>query len=62
MDLVRFGRGNRFSLHSRWPEYSHVDLRRITSFAMPVFFLLGRGDWHVPSVVAAEHFETIRRR
>jgi proline iminopeptidase len=59
MDLVRFGRGNRFSLHSLWPEYSHVDLRRITSFAMPVFFLLGRGDWHVPSVVAAEHFETI---
>ena len=58
-DLVKFGRGNRFSLRSLWPEYSQVDLRGITSFAMPVFFLLGRDDRHVPSVVAAEHFERI---
>ena len=26
---------------------------------MPVFFVLGRADRHVPSVVAAEYFETI---
>jgi len=59
-DLVRFGRGNRFSLERLWPEYSQVDLRGITSFAMPVFFLVGRDDRHVPSVVAAEHFGTIQ--
>lgn len=35
-DLLKFGRGNRFSLHSLWREYSQVDLRGITSFAMPV--------------------------
>jgi len=59
-DLVRFGRGNRFSLERLWPEYSQVDLRGITSFAMPGFFLVGRDDRHVPSVVAAEHFGTIQ--
>lgn len=58
-DLVRFGRGNRFSLHALWPEYSQVDLHGCTRFAMPVFVMLGRHDWHVPSVVAAKWFETI---
>ncbi len=58
-DLVVFGRGNRFSLHSLWAEYSQVDLRGFVLFAMPVFFVLGRDDRHVPSWVAADYFETI---
>jgi proline iminopeptidase len=58
-DLVRFGRGNRFSLEALRPEYAHIDLTRMRRFEMPVIFLLGRHDWHVPSVLAAEWFATI---
>ena len=59
IDLIKFGRGNRFSLESLWAEFSTVDLTGYRKFAMPVFFLLGRHDWHVPAVVSAQYFETI---
>lgn len=58
-DLARFGRGNRFSLEALRPEYSRVDLTGTRSFAVPVIFMLGRYDWHVPSVLAADYFDTI---
>lgn len=60
VDLVAFGRGNRFSLESLWPEFSQLDLTDRTSFAAPIFFLLGRHDWQVPAVVAAAYFDTIQ--
>lgn len=61
LDLVRFGRGNRFSLDHLWPEFSRVDLsRRYTEFEVPMFFFLGRHDRHVPSVLAARWFDRIR--
>ena len=54
VDLVRFGQGNRFSLEHLWPELSRVDLTRdYRRFDVPIFFFLGRHDWHVPSVLAA---------
>jgi pimeloyl-ACP methyl ester carboxylesterase len=59
MDLVRFGRGNRFSLEALRPEYSRLDLTRIRRFEVPIVFMLGRHDWHVPSVLAAEYFDAI---
>lgn len=59
LDLVKFGQGNRFSLRTLWPEYSRADVTSCRSFAMPVFFLLGRHDWHVSSVVSARYFRTI---
>jgi len=58
-DLIRFGRGNRFSLDALRVEYSRVDLTGSRSFAVPVIFMLGRYDWHVPSVLAASYFATI---
>jgi pimeloyl-ACP methyl ester carboxylesterase len=58
-DLVRFGRGNRFSLESLRPQYAHVDLTGIRCFAVPVIFMLGRYDWHVPAELAARYFATI---
>lgn len=58
-DVIRFGKGNRFSLEALRPQYSHVDLTRITRFAVPVFFMLGRHDWHVPAVLAANYYGTI---
>ena len=59
MDLVRFGRGNRFSLVALRPEYSRVDLTRLRCFDVPVIFMLGRHDWHVPSVLADQYFAAI---
>ena len=59
LDLVRFGRGNRFSLEALRPEYSRVDLTRLRRFEVPVVFMLGRHDWHVPAVLAADYFATL---
>jgi proline iminopeptidase len=59
VDLVKFGQGNRFSLESLRPEYSKVNLTRYRSFRIPILFLLGRYDWHVPSVLAERYFDTV---
>lgn len=59
VDLWKFGAGNRFSLNALRAEYSREDLTRLRSFEVPVVFLLGRHDWHVPSVLAAEYFQRI---
>jgi pimeloyl-ACP methyl ester carboxylesterase len=60
IDLIKFGRGNRFSLETLWDEYSTVDLTHYQRFKVPIFFLLGRHDWHVPSVLAARYFSKIK--
>ena len=55
IDLLRFGQGNRFSLDRFWPELSGVNLAdSYRHFDVPIFFFLGRRDWHVPSVLAAQ--------
>jgi proline iminopeptidase len=59
VDLWKFGAGNRFSLNALREEYSRVDLTGLREFDIPVVFLLGRHDWHVPSVLGAQYFETI---
>ncbi|MDY0349712.1 MAG: alpha/beta hydrolase [Desulfobulbaceae bacterium] len=59
-DIILFGRGNRFSLTRLHSEYSRMRLNdRYRSFRVPVFFLLGRHDRHVPSVLAEEYFRAI---
>ena len=43
-----------------WPEFSRLRLiGKFTRFEVPVFFILGRHDEHVPSVLAAEYFRQI---
>jgi pimeloyl-ACP methyl ester carboxylesterase len=59
VDLVKFGQGNRFSLTHLWGEFSQLDLTPYRSFAVPLFFLLGRHDWQVPATLAAQYFVTI---
>lgn len=59
-DLVRFGRGNRFSLEALEGETVRLALpSRVPRFSVPVFFVLGRHDWHVPAVLAAAWFERL---
>lgn len=59
VDLILFGRGNRFSLEHLWPEFSRLDLTVYKVFKTPVFFLLGRYDRQVPATLAASYFEAI---
>ena len=53
------GMPHRCSLEALRPQYSSVDLTRFRCFEVPVIFMLGRHDWHVPAVLAAEYFERI---
>lgn len=59
VDLMLFGRGNRFSLEHLWMEFSQLDLTSYKNFEVPVFFLMGRYDRQVPATLAASYFQTI---
>ena len=60
IDLIKFGRGNRFSLDQLWDEFRTLDIDdRLTRFEVPVVFMLGRHDFQVPAVLAARYFERI---
>ena len=61
VDLVKFGQGNRFSLIQLEDEISRLNLsERYLSFDVPVFFLLGRYDRHVPAILAEQYFARIK--
>lgn len=61
MDLIKFGRGNRFSLEHLWEEFRAFDIDdRLTTFEVPIVFMLGRHDWQVPAALAARYFERIQ--
>ena len=60
VDLIKFGRGNRFSLVQLEDEISRLNLSAsYRSFSVPVFFLLGRYDRNTSAVLAEHYFETI---
>ena len=60
IDLIKFGQGNRFSLTHLEPELSRLDLtERYRSFAVPIVFLLGHYDRHIPSELAEQYFNMI---
>ena len=59
VDLWNLRQGSRFSIEHLWPELSDLDLRGYRTFEVPIFFLLGRHDWQMPSSVAAHYFDTI---
>lgn len=60
VDLIKFGQGNRFSLIHLEAENARLDLSgRYRSFAVPLVFLLGRYDRHVPSELAETYFDNI---
>lgn len=61
VDLVKFGQGNRFSLEQLEDEISQLNLSKCCrTFEVPLFFLLGRYDRHVPAILAERYFKTIR--
>jgi pimeloyl-ACP methyl ester carboxylesterase len=58
-DLWYLRQGSRFSLERLWPELLELDLRGYRSFAVPVFFLLGRHDWQMFATLSAAYFDAI---
>ena len=58
-DLVRFGRGNRFSHDHLLDEFVAVDLAALQHFEVPIFLLLGRHDKVTASELAADWFATL---
>lgn len=61
IDLIRFGRGNRFSLEHLWPAFRTFAVDdRLTSFETPVVFVLGRYDRQVPAVLAERYFHRLQ--
>ena len=53
VDLILFGRGNRFSLTRLHDEELRLKLSdHYLVFKVPIFFLLGHYDQHVPAVFA----------
>jgi proline iminopeptidase len=61
VDLIKFGQGNRFSLEHLWQEFQafHLD-NAMSSFEVPIAFLLGRHDWVTPSVLAEAYLRRIQ--
>ena len=60
IDLIKFGQGNRFSLVQLENEISRLNLSAYyRSFEVPIFFLLGGYDRHVPAVLAERYSEII---
>lgn len=61
VDLAKFGRGNFFSLTALGDELSQLRLsEQYQSFDVPIFFLLGRYDRHVPAELSRQYFEQLQ--
>ena len=59
-DRVNYFRGIFNSMECLWPELLTVNLfDRVRTLAVPVFFMEGRNDWEVPSVLSAQYFEAL---
>jgi pimeloyl-ACP methyl ester carboxylesterase len=60
-DRVNFFRGVLGSMRLLWPQLLEVDLfEQVPELQVPVFFIEGRHDWEVPSILSARYFEALR--
>jgi pimeloyl-ACP methyl ester carboxylesterase len=60
-DRVNFVRGIAGSMRALWPQLLAVNLfEQVPEYEVPVFFMEGRHDWEVPSILAARYFEVLR--
>ena len=60
LDKINFFRGIFASNRLLWPEVLTVNLKKqVPSVKVPVYFMLGRHDYEVPSVLAEQYFKLI---
>jgi pimeloyl-ACP methyl ester carboxylesterase len=60
LDKVNFFRGIFGSNHLLWQELLNINLKKqVLSFEVPIYFVLGRHDYEVPSILAEQYFNII---
>ena len=59
IDLYYLARGSKLSSGLFVDALLEYSILNITDYKLPVYYILGRDDWQVPSVAAAEYFEKI---
>ncbi len=60
-DRVNFVRGARDSMRVLWPQLLEVNLfEQVPEMRVPVFFMEGRHDWEIPSILSARYYEALR--
>jgi pimeloyl-ACP methyl ester carboxylesterase len=60
IDKVNFFKGIFASNHLLWQELLTINLKeQVLSFKVPIYFVLGKHDYEVPSVLAAQYFKII---
>lgn len=61
VDRINFFRGIFKSLELLFEEHSKVNLFwQVTELKVPVWFMLGRHDFEVPSIISAQYFEALK--
>ncbi len=60
-DRVNFFRGVLGSKRALWPQLLEVNLfDQVPEMRVPVFFMEGRHDWEIPSILSARYYEALR--
>ncbi len=60
LDKINFFRGIFRSIHLLWQELLTVDLKKQAPiFKIPIYFMLGKHDYEVPSVLAEQYFNLL---
>ena len=60
-DRANFFRGVLGSMRALWPQLLEVDLfEQVPEVQVPVFFMEGRHDWEVPSILSERYFDALR--
>lgn len=60
IDKVNFFKGIFESNHLLWQELLTINLKeQVSSFKVPIYFVLGRHDYEAPSVIAEQYFKII---
>ncbi len=61
-DRMNYLRGVLGSMRALWPQLLEVDLfEQVPAVRVPVFFMEGRHDWEVPSILSARYFDALAR-
>ena len=55
-----WNKGFDYSAHQLEKDMFAVDFSNVTKIGIPVYFLLGRHDWNVPSVLAESYFRKLQ--
>lgn len=57
VDLIKWVKGNKFSLRALWPEIMEYNLfEELPELEVPVYFLVGRHDYNTPFALVERYY------